>query len=110
MRSHIDSPEEKWKAVMGLNDGGMELLNRAIGLADGESLKLAAMQNLLNESVESATKKVLGKWYRTPEKDQKELEKRKLIASNFLSPILTRESGTRKILRKLTAGQASGLC
>ena len=109
VRSHIDSPEEKWKAVMGLNDGGMELLNRAIGLADGESLKLAAMQNLLNESVESATKKVLGKWYRTPEKDQKELEKRKLIAANFLSPLLKRESGTREDSPEIDGRASLGL-
>ena len=67
------------------------------------------MQSLLHESVESAVKKVLGKWYRTPEKEQKDLEKRKLIAANFLSPLLKRESGTREDSPEIDGRASLGL-
>lgn len=93
VRSHIDSPALKWDSVMGLNDGGMELLTRAIEDADGESLKLVAMQNMLAESVKNAVK-VMDRWHYTEDSNQKDQERRKLLAEKLFSPILKRESGS----------------
>ena len=93
VRSHIDSPADKWKAVMGLNDGGMDLLTRAIEDADGEILKLVAMQNMLAESVKNAVK-VMDRWHYTEDSNQKDQERRKLLAEKLFSPILKRESGS----------------
>lgn len=96
---YIAQPEEAWRAMMSLNDGGMRRMADYLGRAARPEVKLERIGEQLEEMRDELAGGGLGKWYQPD--GEEEVAKKARIADEILSTLKKRSGMHGELLAQL---------
>lgn len=89
IQKYVANPEEKWDAMLKLNDGGMEYLSEYLDKVSDPSLKFNRLTEQLNREIENVVRR-FGAWYEG--EGDRAVEDKKRIANDIYA-LLRQQAG-----------------
>ncbi len=86
--THVSEPAQAWSAMMTLNDGGIERLSHYLSKVSTRELKLARINELMNEVLHELIDNRLGRWFH--QDGMGEVEAKRKIAQQVVTALTPR--------------------